>query len=198
MPGVSRASRCCASSTSPPRLRWPTGCRSSPRGSSRSTIWAAAPSTSRSCASRTASSRCSPPTATRTWAATTSTGRWWTGSWPTSRVATTWISPGTRRRCRRSGSARRPRSAGSPSTSAPCSRSRSRASPTTATFPGPRSRPWWSRWWPRPSVRAGRPSPTPPSGPTRWTRWCWWAAPRGCRWCSGASRSSSGGPRTAA
>ena len=78
--------------------RSPTGCSSSPRGSSRSTTWAAGPSTSRSCASRTASSRCSPPTATRTWAATTSTGRWWTGCSPTSRPRTAWTSPATPRR----------------------------------------------------------------------------------------------------
>ena len=77
------------------RLRAAEGC---PRGPSRSTTWAAAPSTSRSCASRTASSRCSPPTATRTWAATTSTGRWSNGCSPTSRPRTAWISPPTPRR----------------------------------------------------------------------------------------------------
>ena len=68
-------SRCCGSSTSRPPRRWPTGWTSATTAPSRSTTWAAAPSTSRSCASRTASSRCWPPAATRTWAATTSTWR---------------------------------------------------------------------------------------------------------------------------
>ena len=72
----SRASRCCASSTSRPRRRSPTVSTGGARGPSPSTTSAAAPSTSPSCASRTASSRCSPPTATPISAATTSTSCW--------------------------------------------------------------------------------------------------------------------------
>ena len=99
------------------RLRARSGSR---RGSSRSTTWAAAPSTSRSCASRTASSRCSPPTATRTWAATTSTGRWWTGCWPTSRPRTASDLSGRRGGAAGDPARRRGRaSAGCRSTSAP-------------------------------------------------------------------------------
>jgi len=57
----------------PPRLRSRTVWTSGSRASSRSMIWAAAPSISRSSSFMTASSKSWPPTAIRTWAATIST-----------------------------------------------------------------------------------------------------------------------------
>ena len=50
--------RCCGSSTSPPRPRWPTGSTRRRTRRSPSTTWAAAPSTSRSWRSARACSRC--------------------------------------------------------------------------------------------------------------------------------------------
>ena len=52
-PAVWPGSRCCGSSTSRRRRRWPTGWTRAITAPSRSTTWAAALSTSRSCASRT-------------------------------------------------------------------------------------------------------------------------------------------------
>ena len=72
-PAPSPGSRCCASSTSPPRPRWPTASTRRRTRRSPCTTWAAAPSTSRSSRSARAWSRSRPPTATRTSAATTST-----------------------------------------------------------------------------------------------------------------------------
>ena len=73
MPRASPASKCCAWSTSRPRRRWPTAWTRGRRASSRSTIWAAAPSTSPCCGWRRACSRCWRPAATPRSAATTST-----------------------------------------------------------------------------------------------------------------------------
>ena len=103
----SPGSRCCASSTSRPRPRWPTGStRSDTRPCSSSTS-AAARSTSASSTSATAWSRSAPPRATRTSAATTSTAGSST-TWPTSSRRTTASTCATiRRRC--SGCSRRPR-----------------------------------------------------------------------------------------
>ena len=73
-PARSPASRCCASSTSPPRPRWPTGStRRAPTRRSSCSTSAAARSTCRSSRSATACSRSSRPPATPTSAATTGT-----------------------------------------------------------------------------------------------------------------------------
>ncbi len=72
--GTSPASKCCASSTSPPRRRWPTGwTRRAPTRPSSCSTWAAARSTSRSSRSVTACSRSSRPRGTPTSVATTGT-----------------------------------------------------------------------------------------------------------------------------
>ena len=83
-PARSPASTSSASSTSPPRPRWPTASTRRRTRPSPSTTSAAAPSTSPSSRSARASSRSSPPTATPTWAATTSTSASSTGSSPSS------------------------------------------------------------------------------------------------------------------
>ena len=104
---ASPASRCSASSTSPPPRPWPTGWTRRATRPSWSSTWAAAPSTSASSTSATAWSRSGPPPATPTSAATTSTAASST-TWPTSSSGTTASTCGpTRRPC--SGCSRRPR-----------------------------------------------------------------------------------------
>ena len=95
----SRASTCCASSTSPRRPRWPTAWTRRRTRRSPSTTSAAAPSTSRCSRSARAWSRSRPPTATPTWAATTSTSASSTGSWPSSRRTRASTSARTRWPC---------------------------------------------------------------------------------------------------
>ena len=68
-----RARPCCGSSTNPPRPPWPTAWIKRRTSASRSSTWAAAPSTSPSWRSAKGSLRSNPPTATPIWAATTST-----------------------------------------------------------------------------------------------------------------------------
>ena len=142
-----RASRCCASSTSPPRPPWPTGStrRARTRRSSCSTS-AAAPSTCRSSRSATACSRSSRPTATPSSAATTGTSGSSTGwssssSRPTASTcpATTWPCSASRRPPRRPRSSCRRSSR--PRSTCRSSRPPARARCTsTRRSPGPSSR----------------------------------------------------------
>ena len=98
-PARSPASRCCASSTSRPRPRWPTASTRRRTSRSPSTTSAAARSTSRSSRSARASSRSRRPTATRTSAATTSTSASSTGSPRSSRRSTASTCARTAWRC---------------------------------------------------------------------------------------------------
>ena len=85
-----RAWKSCGSSTNRRPVPWPTGWTRKRTKPSRSTTWAAAPSTSRSSTWATACSKCDPPTAIPSWAATTSTSASSTGS-PTSSCGPTGI-----------------------------------------------------------------------------------------------------------
>ena len=128
-PAGSPGSRCCGSSTSRPRRRWPTGWTSRSTRRCWSSTSAAARSTSACSTSATAWSRSGPRRATPTWAATTSTGGSWTTSPTSSRRRTASTCGRTRRRC--SGCSKPPRRPRSSSARSPRRRSTCPSSPRT-------------------------------------------------------------------